>query len=216
MTRAVYIGGFGNGRACAERVSDALGQHYEDVYPFTFREAMNDTERVRCAVKNVDVLTHSAGMLAVRDTQPRLVAAFNAPVGGFTTQTALVARSVIKTTRMHLPGVGIRSMEDAKAVAAYDLSAGIELALHAKENLRHLGAIASFDSIQTAYAAQRSGVPVHLMHTTGDEYFPWSHQDMAYAENSGVTVVGLGSGIHDELIIRPESTLATYYQELAQ
>lgn len=214
MTRAVYIGGFGNGKGCAERVSNGLGQHYEDVDAFTFREAMAAPDDIRKATKGVDVFTHSAGMLAIREMQPSLIAAFNAPVGGFNTQPGLVARSGIKTVRMHLPGIGIKSMKDAAAVATYDLSAGAELAAHASGNLGYLGAIASFDSIQNAYEAQRDGVPVHLVHTTGDEYFPWGHQDVAYAEKSGVTAIQL-AGIHDELVIRPEATLAAYYDELA-
>lgn len=206
MTRAAYIGGFGNGRGSAERVASALEDYYEEIDIFTFSEAIDDPDTIRQAVHGIDTFTHSAGMLALKeaDTTPSRIEAFGAPLPS--TKLQLLGKTGIKTLRMHLPGIGIRSLRDALAVADYDNSSAVELITHPVLNLGHLGDIARFDAVANAVAAKQSDIPTSLVYTNGDEYFrlPKEREEMALA--MGVGVMRL-PGIHDELVIRPDATL---------
>jgi hypothetical protein len=205
MSRAVYIGGFGNGEGSAERVSEALtASYYDDVHPLTFSRAMEDQDEVHRAVEGVDVITHSAGLLAVVGANPRRIEAFGAPLPS--SKIALVGKTIVKTVRMHTPGVGIRSVGDLSAVSAYDLSATEELFTHLRGNLGRLGQISRFNAVYTAREALRVGIASSLIYTNGDEYFSLSHQDEATAAAEGVNIVRI-PGIVDELVIRPEATL---------
>lgn len=202
--RAVYIGGFGNGKNSAENVAEALAGYYDDVDPFTFSGAMDDRDTVRRAVRGADVVTHSAGLLAVVGTNPDRITAYGAPLPS--TKLKLVGKTVVKTVRMHTPGIGIHSLHDLPAINAYDLSATGELVAHPRGNLGRLGQIARFDAVEAAIAAERSGIPSHLVYTDGDEYFSLSAQHEAEAAAAGVGVIRI-PGIHDELVIRPSATL---------
>jgi hypothetical protein len=205
MRRVVYIGGFGNGKKSAESVADALTGYYDDVdEPFTFSDAMSNQDIVRKAVRGADVITHSAGLLAIVGTNPSKIEAFGPPLP--TTKLGLIGRTVIKTARMHIPGIGIQSLRDIRAVNSYDLGAATELVTNPRGNLGRLGQVARFDAVETAVAAQQSDIPTSLIYTNGDEYFSLSAQCEAIATAAGVSVTRF-SGIHDELIIRPAETL---------
>lgn len=205
MTRAVYIGGFGNGQASADRVAGALTDYYDDVYPFTFSGAMRSPEQVIAAVRGVDVFTHSAGMLAIANANPRRIESFSPPIP--TTQRRLLGRTAAKTLRMHTLGIGIQSEVDRDSVRVYDMSSFEEFARHPVGNLRHLGNIARFDAVVAATRARYDETPVALTYTNGDEYYQFSTDEEAEISQWGV-VVNRIDGIHDELVIRPERTLA--------
>lgn len=204
MSRAVYIGGFGNGRDSAERVASALELYYEEIDEFTFSEAMSDPDKVRRAVYGVDTLTHSAGMLSLMNTSPRRIEAFGAPLP--TAKLRLIGKTGLKTVRMHVPGIGIQSRQDVLAVVSYDISSSAELAVHPIRNLGHLGGISRFNAVDTAIAAQQSDIPTSLNYTDADEYFQLSDEREAAAWAMGVGVMRI-PGIHDELVIRPAATL---------
>lgn len=205
MSRAVYIGGFGNGRASMERVANALEAYYEDVDGFTFSYAMRNPERISKAVHNVAAITHSAGMMALRHTDPNTITAFDAPVP--TSKAALVGRTLVKTAHMHTPGIGIHTSRDLAAIATYDISATAEFMTHPRTNLGNLGAISRFDAVNAAIDAQETGIETCLIYTDCDEYFGLSRRQVRDAHETGVRVMTL-SGIHDELVIRPADTLA--------
>lgn len=207
MSRAVYIGGFGNGWGSVERVGYVLKEYYTSVEPFTFSLAMNHPDIIRDAVKGADVLTHSAGMVTLKDTRPASISSIGAPLP--TSPFGLVFRTVLKTARMHIPGIGIRSTEDVSAVFAYDASAGAELARNLKDNLRHLGTIGCFNAVDAGIAAKSAGIDVSLGYNSGDEYFRLSVDEEQRAKAGGVDVVRM-PGIHDELVIRPELALAMF------
>jgi hypothetical protein len=205
MGRAVYIGGFGNGKSCAEYVASALDRYYEDVDLFTFSEAMASPDDVRKAVHGVNVVTHSAGMLAVKGTRPNRIDAFSPPLP--TTIPRLLARTGLKTVRMHTPGIGLRSVGDIPAVNRYDRSVTAELLTHPEGNFGRLGAISQFDAVRTAISAQESGIRTSLTYTTGDEYYHLSEEGGIAATIAGVSLVTTLSGVHDELVLRPAETL---------
>jgi len=204
MNRAVYIGGFGNGKKSAEGVAEALTGCYDDVDPFTFSHAMDNQNVVRRAVLGADVFTQSAGILAIVGTNPDRIEAFGAPLPN--TKGRLVGRTVLKTMRMHTPRAGIQSVGDLRTISAYDLSATAELLAHPKGNLGRLGQISRFNAVEAAIAAQQSDIPTSLTYANGDEYFSLSAQAEVMAAASGVTVNRI-TGIHDELVIRPVATL---------
>ena len=207
MSRAVYVGGFGNGRSSADRVADAIAAEfgYEDVDRFTFAYAMDHSRDIRRAVQDVPVVTHSAGLMAVAGKRPSEVLAFNAPMPA--SKLRLIGRSVTKTLRMHRPGIGIQSSGDILSVARYDTSATAELTRHAYGNLKRLGQIAFFNSVNAAIGATEYGINTTLVTTDGDEYFriPTWREESASAH--GVRIARL-SGVHDELVLRPQQTLS--------
>lgn len=205
MKRAVYIGGFGNGKSSAEHVASALEPYYDNIDIFTFSEAMESPGEVSRAVKGVDTITHSAGLLAVKNTAPRSIEAFGAPLP--TNRISLVGRTGLKIARMHLPGTGIRSSQDIWAVGRYDLGTAAELARHPKRNLGRLGAIAHFNAVEAAAAARKKNILPALHYHDGDEYFQLSLVQETQARAAGVEVIRLPGGIHDELVIRPQETL---------
>lgn len=207
MSRAVYIGGFGNGRGSVERVASALEAHYDEIDAFTFSHAMSDPDMVRSAVHNVNVVTHSAGMLALVGTAPERIDAFDPPLP--TSRLKLIGRSGIKTARMYTPGIGIHSMRDIPVVSGYGRSATAELIAHPARNLGNLGTISRFDAVGAAIAARMYGIEASICYMDGDEYFQLSDDDEAMANDAQVNVVRL-PGIHDELVIRPEATLRAY------
>ena len=204
MSRAVYIGGFGNGRGNAERVASALELYYREIDWFTFSGAISDPDKVRRAVHGVDTLTHSAGMLPLADTTPSRIEAFGAPLPA--AKLGLIGKTVLKTVRMHIPGIGIRSPRDILAVGGYDASSTAELIAHPVRNLGQLGDISRFNAVDAAIAARQSGIPTTLNYSCGDEYFQLSEAQEAAARAMGVDVMRL-PGIHDGLVIRPAETL---------
>ncbi len=215
MNRAVYIGGFGNGKTSAERVGEALGAHYADVDVFTFSEAMdkksNDLRRASRGVTRL--ITHSAGLMALTDEMsPSVVSAFNAPLP--TSKTHLLFATIKKTARMHLNLIDASLIGKpegrVKPVLAYDRSAIAELAINPFENLKHLKHIAKFDAIGFA-ANAGSDIAVELIYTSKDDYFMPDRKDVAWAAVTGVPLFML-EGQHDELVLRPNEMI-TYMHD---
>lgn len=202
--QAVYIGGFGNGQKSADGVAEALADYYGNVVPFTFSSALEFPHILRQAARKADVITHSAGMLALRGTSPNSITAFGAPLP--TSKCKLVGRTMVKTGRMHVPGVGIRSPRDVLTVTKYNSSTMTELAVHPIANLGQLGKIACFDAVQAAIAAKKAGISSQLTYNASDEYYRLTSQDTTSAIDAGV-IVKMIPGVHDELVLRPKATL---------
>lgn len=207
MSRVVFIGGFGNGRGNVERVASALTAYYDDVDPFTFSRAISNPDTIRKATRNVNTVTHSAGMLALVGTSPDRIDAFDPPLP--TTRLKIIGKAGFNTVRVHMPGIGIRSTKDFAAISGYDRSSIAELAVHPARNFGNLGAIARFDAVDSAIAARKNGIKVALGYMNGDKYFQLSEEREAAANAGQVNVVRL-PGIHDELVIRPAETLHAY------
>lgn len=207
MSRAVYIGGFGNGESSAESVAKGVlrERNHEEVDYFTFAQAMHSPETIHRAVKGVDVVTHSAGILALPGSEPRSIESFGAPL--LTSVRRLMGRTGFKTIRMHTPGIGVRSAGDILAVARYDRSATAELAAHPLRNLKHLGRIAQTDSVRIGAIARNKGIPTRMGWTEGDEYFQPTLRSFDLAKQHGVDLAVVPDGVHDELVLRPVQAL---------
>ncbi len=206
MTRAVYIGGFGNGRLAGERVANTLVSErgYDDVDLFTFAGGMDNPDKLAKAVRGADVYTHSGGMVTLADTRPAYIEAYGAPLP--TPIHTLVGRTAVKTVLMHTPGRGIRSFEDALAVGLYDTSCIGEYISHPRGNFGRLGEISGFNGITSAIDAVKFGITVSLVYNDGDEYFSPPYDESMVAINNGVRFAHI-PGAHDDLVIRPAQTL---------
>lgn len=211
MSRAVYIGGFGNGEVSAGRVAEAIGseRNFEDVDQFTFAEAIENTDRVAKAVKGVSVLTHSAGMLALPGTRPQSIEAFSPPLP--TSKLRLVGKTLIKTARMHTPGIGMKPFYDVLPVARYDADSGAEVRDYLKRRALggYLNQIIGFDAARVAATARVSDIPTTLSYTNGDEYYKLSSEQERMATLNWVNVLH-APGVHDELVLRPAETLRQF------
>ncbi len=214
MNRAVYIGGFANGRSLATSVGEALSVRHDDVDVFTFSDAMKRPEQIRKAARGVHTYTHSAGFLAIQAAHPKEIHAFNPPLP--TSRTRLLARTAVKSANMHMPGRGIHSVEDIAAVGRFDRSATAELVAHPVANLRPFAnkLISKFNAIDTA--AYYRGVletPVTLITTDHDDYFMYGPYEITDAMMMRVPLVWL-PGEHDELPLRPSQTLHNYFETI--
>jgi hypothetical protein len=175
MSRAVYVGGFGNGRRSAEGVGGALTPYYEEVDVFTFSEASGDSAKIERATRGVDTYTHSAGLMSLRSgVRPAEVHAFGAPLP--TGRAKLLAGTVVKTVAMNVPGVGIHDLSDVTSAIRYGVSSLAEIAVHPVANLRPFinGSISRFDAVTAATESQSAGIPTWLTYMDDDEYFQLS------------------------------------------
>ena len=210
MSRIVYVGGFGNGRNSAERVGNALSCQFEEVDPFTFSDFINKQATVQKAMKGVELVTHSAGALAIAEanSRPNFAHLLNPPlprrVGG------LLVRTVIKTARMNTLGQGIHHFGDLSAVANYSGSSISEFAAHPFANLGNLRRISRFNAIDVAINAKSVGMPLSLAWTRGDVYFQPTPLDLDRALTNNIPV-GMFQGEHDEVVLRPEAFLAQVF-----
>ncbi len=204
MARALYIGGFGNGKTSAEGVGEALvaSGHYEDATTMTFAHAMDNPHEVAMAAKSVDTFTHSAGLLALEGTKPKEIVSVGAPLP--TTVPRLMVGTGKKTARM--VGHSLTGGEAFKAVNKYNASSMAELARHPLGNLRHLREIARTNSIYLADSALRAGIPTWLHYNERDDYFrPTKEQiQMAFLLDIELHMI---PGQHDELPLYPAETL---------
>jgi len=211
--RVVYIGGFGNGQQTAERIGAALQVHFpeREIKTFSFSKAMQSPKEVWQTTFGGEVFTHSAGMVALHNAHavPESIIAFSPPLPTFLSQFA--TRTIQKRVRMHTSGIGILTPEDKAAVKDYERAAVRELLTKPIANFRHLGVICKFDAVETAASFVADGVSVSLVYTEGDEYFQLASEHLARAEQAGVSVTHL-AGVHDELGLRPERTLAQIFK----
>lgn len=212
MSRALYVGGFGNGKRTAEKVGEALSRHYEAVDTFTFAQAMNSPETIERWSRGADVVVHSAGRMAVQYANPDYLHTFNAPKP--TSRSKLLARTGLKMAVMHS---SVRSVEGAKAVAGYDASAAAELTFHPVGNLRPFikGQISAFDGVKAARLGVATGTPETFVVTDHDLYFKHSEEELAGLTENGVHVVSM-NGQHDELGLRPQEVLDHYFSVQAR
>ncbi len=215
MSRVLYIGGFGNGQASAEKVAEALTRsHFEDADTLTFSKAYAHPEVVERIAQDIEVVTHSAGMMAVRSALPKKIHAFNAPLP--TTRRQYIARTIRKSNHMHKRGRGIQTEDDLAAVRHYERSSAGEFLAHPLGNLWPFlkGEISRFDAVDAAVKKQQSGVPITLGYTDHDDYFTLHRHNELYLGDADIAVAHL-PGEHDELVLRPSQLLAAYFHSAA-
>jgi hypothetical protein len=211
MNRAVYIGGFGNGRGSAEKVGETLADLHGDVDVFTFSYARKNPEIVAKAVKRVPAYIHSAGFMTLRGMKPEYINAFSPPLPK--KRIDYVVQTIQKSANM----LSSKKRMDAPLaeVVKYDNSAIAELTMNPVANFRPLfnNEISEFDAIKFAVMARNVGIPVGLIYTDNDEYFKPSEKQLDEASNNGVPMFFV-PGVHDQLVLTPTETIEAYHQQL--
>lgn len=214
MTRVVYIGGFGGGRSSTDRVANALGNYYEDVEAFRFSDLRADPDEVQRASAGADVVTHSAGALALRlDSMDRInsVLLLGPPLPQRVSR--LLWKTVVKTARMNSLGKGIHEPSDALQVINYSASTAAEVFAHPVHNLGRLSEIAATNTVDLAAMTRENRIPTTAIWTPGDAYFQPTGFELYQMELNRAKVVTDIEGEHDEVILRPESFLEQIYKK---
>ena len=214
MSRAVFIGGFGNGEASARGVADALQTvgNYEDVDNFSFGQSrsgdydklVTDIER---AAQGVDVFALSASALGVPRLRAKEATLIDAPLP--TSRMHLIANTVAKSVKMPFANTEHGRLDHLARIGSYLGSSTVELFRRPTKNLRPYfnGEISRFDAITAATQLKNMGVLTRLIAMSEDRYFQLaSPANLARASAVGVDVTVV-EGIHDQLALYPEETL---------
>lgn len=209
MTRIVYVGGFSGGPAGDELQAALCGlANAEDIDAFTFAEAMRRPGMVHRATLGVGVYTHSAGMMALRFTNPERSCSFNPPLPR--TVLDLTTRGTARKTRgMFSRGYSEWGREGVTAALRFSAGSAAELACHPLGNFSMLGQIATTNAFDEARHLVERGVQTELVFTSHDDYFSPNPEDIAAANDTGVRVTVL-DGEHDELVLRPTTFISNY------
>lgn len=209
---AVLLGGFGSNRRMLQPTKVSFEAHTGiemDIIPF--RAHMNDEGQVdtlRRQAHDALWISHSAGALALQRVYARPIAmiSYAAPIP--TSKRHLVKES-LGITHEHLVG----ALTDRPGLRAnhrrFLANAALEDTVFGIGNLRHLGAIAAYDSLATATAAREAGLPVIMNWTAQDRYFQPSTAQLNQAAQQGVIIDRdtngtLMPGIHNELLVNPD------------
>ena len=207
--RLVVVAGVGCPKNVIEQSADDLCSYYQadDAAPFTYYQANHQPEQlVKAMADRADVVTHSAGMIAVTEvlgSQDDLMGSLVAMVAPMpTSKTSLVMNSR-KIMTYHLREM-LRKKDKTinrrhrQMARAYGTGSSLK-------DLPKLGTIASFNSIETAKEINSQfGQPVGLVAAKADQYFPdrlgqdFVEEGVAYCEVDGG---------HEESLINPVEVL---------
>lgn len=208
MAHKVLVGGFASGQRQMEKVARSLAVHYdEDVEAISFREAMTDTIRLERMTRQAEVITHSAGMVAIKGTSPESITAIAPPVPVWAPLLAM--RAIASTTELALHSVTPWYEPDEVDGCIRDGTA--ELLLHLEGNMRWMGQIALFDALKTSREAQEAGIGTGLALMSGDRLFQSHPRKIEETRRAGVTIAVV-SGAHEDFIKTPHRVLRDYEQ----
>ena len=206
MSHNLLVGGFASSERQTQRVADVLAARQdEDFAAISFREAMVDRERLERMARGADVVTHSAGMLAIRGAKPESITAIAPPVPVWA--PLLAARAI--ASGLQFAATDTRRCADDKEVAKCVEDAALELALHLPDNVRWLWDIAGFDALKAGVEAQEAGISTGIAFMTKDKLFQPSAHRLQWARRLGLKVVAV-SGTHEDFLQRPRSVLNEY------
>lgn len=170
----VVIGGFTEDRRQLEPLAQAIETAdgpVAGIDVFGFCEAMEHPEQVQRACRGRRVVTHSAGILAVRRAQPApaSIETWAGPEPLSTYQ--LVLRALAKTNHhLRRSVTGPERGEHLSVVAANTR----DLVRHPRGNLRHIKAIGGFSTLECLRDAHTDGgiKDVRIVSMEEDEFFP--------------------------------------------
>jgi hypothetical protein len=207
MARNVIVGGFASGKKQVEKVAHSLAAYHDaDFEGISFREAMTNRNRLDRMTRDANVITHSAGMVAIKDMRPRSIDAMAPPVPVWA--PLLAARAIASTAELAavswMPWQGVE-------VEGCLRDGTEELCAHFHGNLRWLGRISSFNSLQAGVAAQEAGIRTGLAFMNRDVLFQPDKHQVARARKMGLRVVTV-AGTHEDFIRRPVGVFSSYEQ----
>lgn len=212
MKNVVFVNGFGNGRSSTEKVANALGSYYDGVEAFRFSDLTTSPDEIRKASAKADLITHSAGALALKlDSMDRVNSALLLGPPLSQRVSRLLYKTVVKTARMNTPGIGIHTFEDFVEANRYSQSSLGELIANPIDNFGRLSEIAKTDSVELASNVTGEGIPATLVWTTGDAYFRPTQSTLEIARANGITTISDLEGEHDEIVLRTAQFLDSVF-----
>ncbi len=207
----MYIGGVGSDAHLVKNVSDALGMHFKtNVIGFSFSEASQNRAKIARLAPGALVITHSAGMMLLKDSTPREVLAIAPPMPSI--PSMLVWRSFPKT--ITLLASGREARDRPRKVLSYHAHSVLEHIRRPQSNGMYLKEISLFDAAKSAVELTKAGAKVAIGLMENDRLFPHSagHPHMELAKNEGVQVLDTVLGHHDEFVLYPLEVLAQLEQ----
>ena len=205
MTRSVIVGGFASSQEHVDRVAAGLASYYDyDFDGISFREAMADPGKLERMVRRRKVFTHSAGMLAIKDTMPSEIIAIAPPLP--TAPRELITRAILSSFGSMASSFG--SIERREKVNECGRDAALELLFHMNGNFGKLRMIADFSALEMGAAASKAGVTTNIAFMDKDWFFRSPEKELT-ANLVGVTTMEL-TGYHEELLCYPERTIAEF------
>lgn len=207
MTRKIIVGGFASEQRQMDRVARSFSEFYdEDVEGVSFRSAMNNPLALDELVRGGTVFTHSAGMVAIKDTMPREIIAVAPPVP--TSVTRLIARSARGAHDLARESFS-QPLKQQLTLAGRGAELGLEVFWHPRAHLGRLGVISTFDAIERGIAAQSAGIETDIAFMDHDQLFQLSNGNRIRAANAGLSVLTLHGG-HEKLLFEPDELIAEY------
>lgn len=181
MKQKIVVGGFASDTKQIEHVALVMSEHYdEDVIGLNFRKAMQTS---RAFFDDCDVITHSAGMLAVMGSIPERLTAIAPPVPESIYK--LMWRGFVLGRKFSLHSENQLKEQEGNAVE--------ELLRHARANFSALPTISHFDAFQDARWYQTHNVPTTVALMENDGLFrlqtPVVQAAMAHARRMNVRIV---------------------------
>lgn len=164
----VVVGGFASDRRQIDSVSRQLSEYYgQDVVGINFREARQNPERLAHFISEKDVITHSAGFVAVQNvlrdwsTRPLSITAIAPPI------PEGIGYLIWRGFRM---GSAAKVLPDG--VSSRLGSAKKELLYHAKTNFGALPLISRFNAFDAARWDEDHDIDTTMAVMSDDRLFP--------------------------------------------
>jgi len=206
MDTIVFIGGMGSNRPQVEAVGDELSAYYDQpVQVFSFRDALQNTDKIKELTRGAHVITHAAGMLLLAGMRPREVVAIAPPTP--TSPSTLLLRSIPKT--MYLFKQSQKDSNRRKKVSDYHKFAALEHGRYPHYNIAKLSMIGKFDAFKAATALAKNGAAITLAFMQDDLLF--FNIARSYFGNEmqerGIQVRIDVPGEHDEFLLYPVEVL---------
>ena len=213
--RLVVVAGVGCPKKVIEQAADDLCDYYQaaDAAPFTYYQANHQPQELSKALaERAEVVTHSAGMIAVSEVLDQRVdeitfarpiaslVALNPPMPTLTTSLVLNASKVMAYNLKQMVAEPDKqtARRHRQLATAYALGSSLK-------DLPKLSQIASFNAIANAHQINRQfDCPVGVVAAKEDEYFPAA---------KGYNFIGDGlaycevEGQHDRSLVRPVDVL---------
>lgn len=207
----LYIGGVGSDTYLVKGVVSALETHFQaNVIGLSFSEASRNRARLARLATDAVVVTHSAGMMLLRDSTPLEVIAIAPPMPSL--PSLLLWRSFPKTAA--LLASGREAHDRPQKLLAYHVHAAVEHIRHPFDNSMYLKEISFFDAARSAVELTKAGVKVTLGFMENERLFPYSadHPHVELAKKEGVQIFETILGHHDEFVLYPLEVLAQLEQ----
>ena len=202
MQKILYLGGMASNRYQIESVSRELSAHYGlNVIGMSFSEAQKDRSLVARLASDGLVITHSAGMMMLKDITPKEVIAIAPPmpIGAF----LFTVRSIPKMTSFIKSHKNVPEMR--QKMQRYSIAAFKEHIIRPRYNAGQVVRVGAFDSAKEAIIMASNGTKVTLCFMENERVFLKcsQHLHVEAARGQGVIVHDNVPGHHGDFPLYP-------------